>query len=94
MLASDIEAKYGDLEKKFEGLQIAHRKLLERVMDLELREKYRLPSKNAGPPPSMESIRPAYRSRRSLLNEAQEILDAQKVPSSKEVDAKGKVVDA
>jgi hypothetical protein len=66
---------YDELKKRFDGLEVAHRKLLERVMDLELREKYRISPKEAGPPPSMENIRPAYRSRRSLLNEAQDILD-------------------
>jgi hypothetical protein len=81
------------LEKRFDGLEVAHRKLLERVMDLELREKYRTSDHHSlEPPPSMESIRPAYRSRRSLLNEAQDILDAQKIPDKKEVDVRGKVV--
>jgi hypothetical protein len=82
---------YDELKKRFDGLEVAHRKLLERVMDLELREKYRISPKEAGPPPSMENIRPAYRSRRSLLNEAQEILDAQEIPERREVDAKGNV---
>jgi hypothetical protein len=83
---------YKALEKRFDGLEVAHRKLLERVMDLELRERHRLPNKNAGPPPDMEYLRPAYRSRRSLLNEAQDILDQQKIPDKKEVDTRGKVV--
>jgi hypothetical protein len=90
---SEVIEKLNALNKRFEGFELAHRKLLERVMDLELRERHRLPSKDSGPPPKMDNLRPAYRSRRSLINEAQGILDAKKVPEKKAVDKKGNVVD-
>jgi hypothetical protein len=87
-----IDGKNEEIEKKFEGLQVAHRKLLERVMDLELREKYRTSDHHSmEPPPDMENLRPAYRRRSSLIREAQGILDAQKVPEKRSVDERGKV---
>jgi hypothetical protein len=71
-----IEKHDEKLAKNFEGLQAAHRKLLERVMDLELREKHRLVPSSMGPP-TMSELRPGFRSRSSRIREAQEILNDQ-----------------
>lgn len=90
-ISAEFIEKVKELEAKHEGLQLAHRKLLERVMEIELREKYRVVSSTKGPPPGMENLRPAYRSRQSLIKEAQGIVDADAATKRKEVDEKGVV---
>jgi hypothetical protein len=92
--SAEVIKQLNQLRADHEGLQVAHRKLLERVMDLELRERHRLPSSTKGPPPSMENLRPAYRSRGSLIKEAQTLLDNQEVPKKQEVDEHGQVKHA
>jgi hypothetical protein len=83
------------LREKHEGLQVAHRKLLERVVELELRENYRTSDHHSmEPPPGMKNLRPAYRSRASLIKEAQVILDAREVSEKQEVDEHGQVKHA
>jgi hypothetical protein len=46
------------------------------------------------PPPGMKNLRPAYRSRASLIKEAQVILDAREVSEKQEVDEHGQVKHA
>ena len=78
------------MEAAFNGMQAAHRKLLERVVDLELEMKHRHTSLLSAPP-GMENLRPAYRSRASLIKEAQAIIDKNVPPKPQEVDKHGQV---
>jgi hypothetical protein len=90
MSVLNIEAQIDELRVRFDGLQTAHRKLLERVMDLELNKAYATGEKKQ-PPPKMDNLRPAYRRRSALIQEAQSILDAKKIPEKREVNKKGEV---
>ena len=60
-------------------------------MELELKNNFSQFPLSKGPPPGMESLRPTYRNRASLIKEAQAMLDAAVAPKAQDVDEHGQV---
>jgi hypothetical protein len=50
--------------------------LEEQVMELVVAAKFKSASSSIGPPPGMENLRPTRRTRASMLNEAQNVLNS------------------